>query len=221
LGDQLGAAYEELADDPDLRVGVLFGHGDHFSAGLDLAQVGPAVQERGHGALTGTHRNDPYDMWAPQVPKPVVMAVQGIASTLSIELALASDIVIAASDVRFRQLEVGRGILPFGGATLRAPMRLGWGNAMKFLLTGAEFGADEALHIGLSGGRARGPAAAARWNGTSSPRRHHSEFREPRERAHRRGRRQPGCQGASGRATRVGDGQRGRSRGSAEFPRAS
>lgn len=149
LIDQLGAAYEELADDPDLRVGVLFGHGDHFSAGLDLAQVGPAVAERGPGALTGSHRYDPFGMWAPQVPKPVVMAVQGIAFTLSIELALASDIVIAASDVRFRQLEVGRGILPFGGATLRAPMRLGWGNAMKFLLTGAEFGADEALHIGL------------------------------------------------------------------------
>jgi len=149
LIDQLGAAYEELADDPDLRVGVLFGHGDHFSAGLDLAQVGPAVAERGPSALTGSHRYDPFGMWAPQVPKPVVMAVQGIAFTLSIELALASDIVIAASDVRFRQLEVGRGILPFGGATLRAPMRLGWGNAMKFLLTGAEFDADEALRIGL------------------------------------------------------------------------
>jgi hypothetical protein len=41
------------------------------------------------------------------VPKPVVMAVNGIAFTLSIELALAADIVIAADDVRFRQLEIG------------------------------------------------------------------------------------------------------------------
>jgi enoyl-CoA hydratase/carnithine racemase len=77
------------------------------------------------------------------------MAVQGIAFTLSIELALASDIVVAADDVRFRQLEVGRGIMPFGGATLRAPLQLGWGNAMRFLLTGEEFGAAEALRIGL------------------------------------------------------------------------
>ena len=83
------------------------------------------------------------------MPKPVVLAVQGIAFTLSIELALASDIVVAADDVRFRQLEVGRGILPFGGATLRAPAQLGWGNAMRFLLTGEEFGAAEALRIGL------------------------------------------------------------------------
>ena len=77
------------------------------------------------------------------------MAVNGIAFTLSIELALASDVVVAADDVRFRQLEIGRGILPFGGATFRAPAQLGWGNAMRFLLTAEEFGAAEALRIGL------------------------------------------------------------------------
>jgi enoyl-CoA hydratase len=77
------------------------------------------------------------------------MAVNGIAFTLSIELALAADIVIAADDVRFRQLEIGRGIVPFGGATFRAPARLGWGNAMRFLLTAEEFGAADALQIGL------------------------------------------------------------------------
>src|SRR5262249_7894793 len=48
-----------------------------------------------------------------------------------------------------RQLEVGRGILPFGGATIRAASHLGWGNAMRFLLTAEEFGAAEALRIGL------------------------------------------------------------------------
>lgn len=83
------------------------------------------------------------------MPKPVVLAVQGIAFTLSIELALAADIVVASQDVRFRQLEIGRGILPFGGATLRAPAQLGWGNAMRFLLTAEEFGAAEAHRIGL------------------------------------------------------------------------
>lgn len=134
--DQFAAAYEMFADDADLRAAVVFGHGDHFSAGLDLAEVGPAVAEKGPGALGGGRRYDPFGMWAPQVSKPVVMAVQGIAFTLSIELALASDIVVAADDVRFRQLEIGRGIMPFGGATIRAPLRLGWGNAMRFLLHG-------------------------------------------------------------------------------------
>jgi enoyl-CoA hydratase/carnithine racemase len=146
---ELAAAYEQLGQDPELRVGVLFGHGDHFSAGLDLAEVGPAVGEKGPHALAGGRAYDPFGVWAPQVPKPVVMAVSGIAFTLSIELALASDVVVAADTVRFRQLEIARGILPFGGATLRAPSRLGWGNAMRFLLTAEEFGAAEALRIGL------------------------------------------------------------------------
>jgi enoyl-CoA hydratase/carnithine racemase len=148
--EALAKAYEVLGDDPGLRCGVLFGHGEHFSAGLDLAEVGPAVGAQGPGALSGGAKYDPFGVWGPQVPKPVVMAVSGIAYTLSIELALASDVVVAATGVRFRQLEVGRGILPFGGATMRAPARLGWGNAMRFLLTAEEFGAAEALRIGLA-----------------------------------------------------------------------
>ncbi len=147
--DELGKAYAAFAEDDDARVAVLFGHGPHFSAGLDLAEVGPAVAANGPDALAGGHDYNPFGMWGKLAPKPVVMAVSGIAFTLSIELALACDIVVAAEDVRFRQLEIGRGILPFGGATVRAPAQLGWGNAMRFLLTAEEFGAAEALRIGL------------------------------------------------------------------------
>lgn len=145
----LADAYQQLGEDSELRVGVVFGHGDHFSAGLDLAEVGPAIAEQGPAALAGVGPYDPFGVWGEPVPKPVVMAVNGIAYTLSVELALASDIVIAADDVRFRQLEIARGILPFGGATFRAPAQLGWGNAMRFLLTAEEFGAAQAMHIGL------------------------------------------------------------------------
>jgi enoyl-CoA hydratase len=147
--DRLSAAYERLGDDPEARVGLVYAHGEHFSAGLDLAAVAPVVATKGAKVLGGAHKYDPFGVWAPPVPKPVVMAVNGIAFTLSIELALAADVVVAAQDVRFRQLEVGRGIVPFGGATFRAPAQLGWGNAMRFLLTGEEFGAAEALRIGL------------------------------------------------------------------------
>lgn len=146
---EVGQAYEHLADDDGPRVGVLHGHGAHFSAGLDLAEVLPAVAELGGVALAGPGRYDPFGVWKQPVPKPIVLAVQGVAFTLSIELALASDIVVAGDDVRFQQLEVSRGLLPFGGATLRAATRLGWGNAMRFLLTGEEFGPADALRIGL------------------------------------------------------------------------
>ena len=64
--------------------------------------------------------------------------------TLGIELLLAADIRVAATGTRFAQLEVQRGIYPFGGATLRLPREGGWGNAMRWLLTGDEFDAAEA-----------------------------------------------------------------------------
>src|SRR5262249_8178860 len=72
-------------------------------------------------------------------------------------LVLAADIRIAADTARFGQIEIKRGILPFGGATLRMPALTGWGNAMRWLLTGDLFDAAEALRIGLVQGVA--PAA--------------------------------------------------------------
>jgi enoyl-CoA hydratase/carnithine racemase len=78
-----------------------------------------------------------------------VVAVQGICFTLGVELMLAADIVIAAADTRFAQLEVKRGLLPTGGATFRMVERAGWGNAMRYLLTGDEIDAQTALRLGF------------------------------------------------------------------------
>jgi enoyl-CoA hydratase/carnithine racemase len=69
--------------------------------------------------------------------------------TLAIELMLAADIRIAAADARFAQLEIRKGIYAFGGATVRLPRDAGWGNAMRWLLTGEEYDAAEAHRIGL------------------------------------------------------------------------
>jgi enoyl-CoA hydratase/carnithine racemase len=62
---------------------------------------------------------------------------------------LAADIRLAADDTRFGQIEINRGIFPFGGATLRFPQIAGWGNAMRWLLTGDKFDATEARRLGL------------------------------------------------------------------------
>ena len=62
---------------------------------------------------------------------------------------LASDIRIASRDATFAQIEIKRGIFPFGGATVRMPFVAGWGNAMRYLLTGDTFDAGEALRIGI------------------------------------------------------------------------
>lgn len=143
----LSVAYSELDNNEQYRCGVVFAHGDHFTAGLDLASVAPAFSETKR--LLPEGHIDPWGVHGPQCSKPVVLAVQGRCYTLGIELALASEVCIAADDTRFAQLEVKRGIFPFGGATIRMVQACGWGNAMRYLLTGDEFDAAEAYRIGL------------------------------------------------------------------------
>ena len=62
---------------------------------------------------------------------------------------LAADARVAADDARFGQIKVKRGIYPVGGATIRFVQNIGWGNSMRYLLTGDEFGASEAHRMGL------------------------------------------------------------------------
>jgi enoyl-CoA hydratase/carnithine racemase len=143
----LSAAYGAYEDDPALRCAVVFAHGDHFTGGLDLGEVGPQVAAG--EKLIEPGQVDFMGLVERRRTKPVVCAVQGWCLTIGIELLLASDIRIAADNTRFAQIEVKRGILPFGGATQRFPQVAGWGNAMRYLLTGDEFDAAQALRMGL------------------------------------------------------------------------
>ena len=143
----LAAAYAELDTDPDLRCGVLYGLGSHFTTGLDLAQVAPAVAE---GPFSyPPDALDPLAVSGRARTTPLVAVAHGWCITIGIELLLAADVRIAAADTRFKQMEVQRGIYPFGGATIRLPREAGWGNAMRWLLTGDEFDPAEALRLGL------------------------------------------------------------------------
>lgn len=147
--EELALAYTRLENDETVRCGVLFAEGEMFTAGLDLANVAPKVVESGilkyaEGVI------DPLNLQGNRSrTKPIVAAVHGKCLTLGIELLLASDIRIASENATFAQIEIKRGIFPFGGATVRFPEVAGWGNAMRWLLTGDEFDAKEALRIGL------------------------------------------------------------------------
>ena len=142
---QLSDALTLLNDDDDLWIGVLCAAGDHFTAGLDMPKFfGPGAKTipRPDGAV------DPFGMTKP-CRKPIITAVQGICFTIGIEMMLAGDIVVAADDCRFCQMEAKRGIAPLGGAHFRFLSRTGWGNAMYHLMLCDEFGAAEAYRIGL------------------------------------------------------------------------
>jgi enoyl-CoA hydratase len=144
---ELAEAYTDFENDPDARAAVIFAHGDHFTAGLDLPKVSPLMRQTGGVFPEG--KIDPMDLYPPLRTKPVVFAVRGYCYTIGIELMLAGDIVVAGSETRFRQHEGARGVMAGGGATVRFAERAGWGNAMRWLLTGDEFDAVEARRIGF------------------------------------------------------------------------
>ena len=145
--DALAEALTAYDADDSARCALVCAAGSHFTAGLDLPRMAPRLAAG--GPLSSAQLVDPLMNRGPWRRKPVVAAVQGICFTVGIELMLACDVVVAASDCRFGQIEVQRGLMASGGATIRFLDRAGWGNAMRYLLTGDEFDAATALRLGF------------------------------------------------------------------------
>jgi len=146
---ELSLAYGELHHNPELRCGLLVARGDHFTVGFDLNEWVPLLS-KGRFPDLPQKAIDPLGfVEEKRVCKPMVIAVQGLCLTIGIELLLATDIRVAASDTRFSQIEIKRGLYPVAGATVRLMREVGWGNAMRYLLTGDEISAEEAFRIGL------------------------------------------------------------------------
>ncbi|MGY3603042.1 MULTISPECIES: crotonase/enoyl-CoA hydratase family protein [unclassified Bradyrhizobium] len=143
--EQLSDALTELHNNDTYWVGVICAEGKDFTAGLDMPKFfGPTAEKRNikEGNV------DAFGL-SKRCRKPIVTAVQGIVFTIGIELMLAGDIVVAADDSRFCQMEAKRGIAPLGGAHFRFLSRTGWGNAMYHLFLCDEFTAQRAREIGL------------------------------------------------------------------------
>ena len=144
---ELSLALTEYEDHAGLRCAVIFAHGEHFTAGLDLAELQPKLAS---GVFDfAENQINPWGTGARKRAKPVIAAVQGYCFTAGIELMLNADLVIAQDNCQFAQMEVQRGILPFGGATVRFVQAAGWAKAMRFLLTGERFSAQAALEMNL------------------------------------------------------------------------
>jgi len=143
----LGKAYYQLDHDDGLRVAVLYGLGADFSLGVDLASLA-AAQAAGTFPPKDPDFINSFGVRPPCRAKPVVVAAHGGVKFGAHELFLAADIRVAAADTKFSQGEVTRGVFPGGGATVRLPREIGWGNAMRYMLTGEEWGAEEARRLG-------------------------------------------------------------------------
>lgn len=137
----LAAAMDTLDDDPGLSVGVLTGAGGSFCAGMDLKAFarGESVAVEGRG-LGFTERPP---------AKPLIAAVEGYALAGGTELALATDLIVAARNSAFGIPEVKRGLVAAGGGLLRLPQRIPYAIAMELALTGENLPAERAHELGL------------------------------------------------------------------------
>lgn len=142
----LYAAFKQLDDDPELRVGIVTGTGRFFSAGWDLgaANEGEAVDAvHSPGGFAGLTEYF-------TLGKPVIAAVNGLAVGGGFELALAADLIVASTAARFWLPEAQLGILPDSGGLLRLPKCLPERLAREMILTGRSLEAQEAHALGLA-----------------------------------------------------------------------
>ena len=138
----IAGALEELDADGGLSVGVLFGAGKGFCAGMDLKAFvsgeRPFVPGRGFAGITQRSAG-----------KPLIAAVEGFALAGGLEVALACDLIVASRGARLGIPEVKRSLFAAGGGLLRLPRALPRNVAMELALTGDPIEAERAHELGL------------------------------------------------------------------------
>jgi len=147
--EEMGKAFTEYENDNNALCAIVYTSGDNFCAGMDLKEMRNLLEKNDHSYINNNKLIDPLGLNKPVRSKPLIVAVKGITFTYGLELMLAADIAIADENTTFAMLEVKRGLLMTGGATIRFVERAGWSNAMKYLLTGIKFDSNEAFRMNL------------------------------------------------------------------------
>jgi 2-(1,2-epoxy-1,2-dihydrophenyl)acetyl-CoA isomerase len=150
LGEEMGAALEYAANDPEVRAIVFSGAGRAFSAGADLKAT-PELGENGKPDVLTRLRAvyNPLILRVRTVPKPVIAAVNGPAVGIGCSLALAADLIVAAESAYFLMAFVNIGLGLDGGASALLPARVGSARAFEIAYLGEKIPAPQALDWGL------------------------------------------------------------------------
>jgi enoyl-CoA hydratase len=158
----LAHALYQYDQDDALRAAVLFGHGEHFSRGIDVAGFGPVIASgRPFIAADEPNTRDPLaKVSRTRLSKPLIAVVHGDTWNMAHEIFLTADIRVAAANTVFGQDETTHGRFPGGGSTVRFVREAGWSNAMRYMLTGDHWSADDAYRMGLVQHIAPDPSAA-------------------------------------------------------------
>lgn len=134
---RLHDAFTAFDEDPEARVAVLTGDERAFCAGANLKDL-PRLRDSG-----------PLGPTRLQLSKPVIAAIEGWCVAGGVELAAWCDLRVAGRSARFGCLERRWGVPLIDGGTYRLPQIVGLGRALDLILTGREFGSDEAERLGF------------------------------------------------------------------------
>lgn len=147
------AALEHIAADRSIRALVLTGAGKAFCAGGDIAGMERRMNApAGDIGFNGWHRQQRVhhaQSLLHTMPKPAIAAVNGAASGLGADTALACDFIVASEWASFTWSYALRGIVPDGGGMYFLPRRVGLARAKELIFTGRRVGIDEAAQLGI------------------------------------------------------------------------
>jgi enoyl-CoA hydratase/carnithine racemase len=147
MRDELFQVLDAIKTDREIRVGIIKGAGDRaFCAGADLSEFLTAPPP-----VFARQARFARDIWGLflSVPQPIIAAVHGYVLGSGVEIALFSDIRIAAEETQFSVPEMGLGIIPAAGASQTLPRAINISPAMDVLLSGRWIKAREALRLNL------------------------------------------------------------------------
>ena len=146
-------ALEKVAGDKRIKALVLTGAGKGFCAGGDISGMQKRMNApAGEVGFNGWHRQQRVhhtQALLHTMPKPVIAAVNGAASGLGADTALACDFIIASEWASFTWSYIQRGIVPDGGGMYFLPRRVGLSKAKQLIFTGRQVKVDEALALGI------------------------------------------------------------------------
>ena len=144
---ELGAVFEEMGNDNNVRVVIITGAGKKaFVAGADIMELRECsvIEGRAVGLLANRTQKRIEDF-----PKPVIAAINGFALGGGLELAMTCDIRIASDNARFGQPEINLALIPGAGGTQRLPRLIGVTKAKELIYLGDMIDAATALNLGL------------------------------------------------------------------------
>jgi enoyl-CoA hydratase/carnithine racemase len=161
---------EHVANEKAIRALVLTGRGKGFCAGGDVAGMERRLQapagEVGFNGWARQQRVHHAQSLLLTLPKPTIAAVNGAASGLGADTALACDFIIASEAASFTWSYINRGIIPDGGGMYFLPRRVGLARAKELIFSGRKVEVDEALDLGIADRKTNADALVAdaqRW----------------------------------------------------------